>query len=72
MNDHQTLKDIVVETAKASPPVAVVTAGLASGWTLNNALTALTILYVVLQIAWLLWRWHRAARHGLITEGDAS
>ncbi|ABM38593.1 hypothetical protein [Polaromonas naphthalenivorans] len=72
MNDHQTLRDVLVETAKASPPVAVVTAGLASGWTLNNALTALTILYVVLQIAWLLWRWHRAVRLGLDPEGDAS
>ena len=68
---HHTLRDIVTETAKASPPVAVVTAGLTGGWTLNNTLTALTIFYVVLQIAWLLWRWHRA-RKGLPTPGDAS
>jgi hypothetical protein len=64
----EVIKDIVTESAKASPPIAVVTASLTSGWTLNHALTALTILYVILQIGWLLWRWHRAARTGLEIE----
>lgn len=57
-------KDMALEGAKASPPVAVVTASLTSDWTLNQALTALTILYVVLQIAWLIWRWYQAATKG--------
>lgn len=60
----EVLKDIAMESAKASPPIAVVTASLTSDWTLNQALTALTILYVVLQICWLLWRWHRALSTG--------
>lgn len=72
MNDHQTLKEIITETAKASPPVAVVTASITSGWTLSTALTALTILYVLLQIAWLLWRWYRAAKLGINSESDAT
>lgn len=55
------MKDIATESAKASPPVAVVTASATQGWTMNNTLTALTICYVVLQIGWLVWRWHKAA-----------
>ena len=58
------LKDLSIEGAKASPPVAVVTAAHTSGWTMGHTLTAITILYVTLQIAWLLWRWHQAATKG--------
>lgn len=63
-------KDMALEGAKASPPVAVVTASLTSGWTINHALTALTILYVLLQIAWLIWRWHQAATKGKLIEAE--
>ncbi|CAB5719246.1 Uncharacterised protein [Delftia tsuruhatensis] len=56
--DHETIvKTAAVEGAKAAPPVTVVAANVASGWTMTHAATALTILYVLLQAAYLLWRW---------------
>ncbi len=56
------MKDIAIEAAKASPPVAVVTHAAAQGWTINHTVAALTIVYLLLQIGWLIWRWHKAAR----------
>ena len=41
----------------ASPPVAVVAHQVANGWTLSHTLTALTIIYVGAQLAYLLWKW---------------
>lgn len=61
---EQTLKEVATEMAKSSPPVAVVTASFATEWTLNNLLTAVTIIYVILQIGWLAWRWYQAVRLG--------
>lgn len=55
------IKDVVTEGAKATPPVAVVTTSIAQGWTINNAVGALTVIYLLLQIGWLVWRWHKAA-----------
>lgn len=56
------MKDIAVEAAKASPPVAVVTHSMATGWTMNHTAVALTIFYLLLQIAWLIWRWRQAVK----------
>ena len=56
------IKDIAVEGAKASPPVAILTASATQGWTLNHTLTAITIVYVLMQIGWLVWRWRKAAQ----------
>ena len=56
------IKDIAAESAKASPPVAILTASAAQGWTLNHTLTAITIVYVLMQIGWLVWRWRKAAQ----------
>ncbi|MBU1350627.1 MAG: hypothetical protein KJ856_22510 [Gammaproteobacteria bacterium] len=60
------IKDIAMEGAKASPPVAVVgtsiAKGWAEGWTINHTVAALTIVYLLLQIGWLVWRWHKAAK----------
>jgi hypothetical protein len=55
------MKDIALEGAKATPPVAVVTTTWAGGWSMNDTVIVLTIVYLLLQIGWLLWRWHRAA-----------
>ena len=33
----------------------------ANGWTINHTVAALTIVYLLLQIGWLVWRWYRAA-----------
>src|SRR2546427_13303121 len=46
-----------LEGAKAAPPVTVVAANVANGWTMTHTATALTIVYVLLQAAYLLWRW---------------
>lgn len=69
MSNHL-LKDLSIEGAKASPPVAVITAAHTSGWSMNQTLTALTILYVLLQIGWLVWRWHQAATKGSEIKAD--
>lgn len=55
------VKEIAMEGAKATPPVAVVTTSMANGWTMNDTVIALTIVYLLLQIGWLLFRWYRAA-----------
>jgi len=51
------IKDIAVEGAKATPPVAVVAHQISAGWTLGSALTAITIAYVAAQLGYLLWKW---------------
>ena len=50
--------DIASEAAKASPPVAVAGATLA-GITVNDLILWATLLYLVLQIGFLLYRWGR-------------
>ena len=32
------------------------------GWNINHTVAALTIVYLLMQIGWLAWRWHRAAQ----------
>ncbi|MBF5003358.1 hypothetical protein G7047_29295 [Diaphorobacter sp. HDW4A] len=56
------IRDIAVESAKASPPVAVVTTSVAQGWSINATVGTLTIVYLLLQIGWLLYRWRKAAQ----------
>lgn len=55
------IKDVVTEGVKATPPLVVVGKSIAEGWTINHTVAALTIVYLLLQIGWLVWRWHRAA-----------
>lgn len=59
---REVFNDTLIEAGKAAPPVAVVANAAANGWTMTHTVTALTIVYLVLQIGWLLWRWRRAAR----------
>lgn len=65
MGRESIIKTIGVETAKASPPVAVVTHQAVNGWSLSHTLTAITIVYVAAQLAYLLWKWRneRAERN---------
>ena len=58
----EVIKDLAIEGAKATPPIAVVGTSIAQGWTINHAVAALTIVYLLLQIGWQLWRWRRAAQ----------
>lgn len=56
--DRETIvRTALVEGAKAAPPVTVVANSVANGWTMTHTATALTIIYVLLQAAYLLWRW---------------
>ena len=63
------MKEILTEGAKSTPPVAVVVHQAANGWTINNTVAALTVVYLLLQIGWLVWRWYRAAK-GLVVKGE--
>ena len=50
--------DIVTEVAKAAPPVTVAGATIA-GMQVNDMILWATLLYLVLQIGFLLYRWGR-------------
>lgn len=50
--------DIAAEAAKAAPPVTVAGATLA-GVTVHDLILWATLVYLVLQIAFLLYRWGR-------------
>ena len=50
--------DIASEAAKASPPVAVAGATVA-GIQVNDLILWATLIYIVLQIGFLLYRWQR-------------
>jgi hypothetical protein len=50
--------DIVTEVAKAAPPVTVAGATVA-GMQVNDMILWATLLYLVLQIGFLLYRWGR-------------
>jgi hypothetical protein len=50
--------DIASEVAKAAPPVAV-TGATVAGVTVNDMILWTTLIYLVLQIAFLLYRWGR-------------
>ena len=66
---REVIKDMLAEGAKAAPPVVVTTASIASDWTMNHTVYALTIVYLLLQIGWLVWRWYRAVQ-GREVRGD--
>lgn len=50
--------DIISEAAKATPPVTVAGATVA-GVQVNDLILWATLIYIVLQIAFLLYRWHK-------------
>jgi hypothetical protein len=50
--------DIVAEATKAAPPVTVAGATIA-GMQVNDMILWATLLYLVLQIGFLLYRWGR-------------
>ena len=57
MSMNEKMKELLTEGAKSSPPVAVVVQQAVNGWTMSHTLTALTIVYVVAQLGYLLWKW---------------
>lgn len=54
--------EIVTEAAKAAPPVAVTATAMAGGLSLNNVIGAATLIYIVLQAGYLVWKWRRDIR----------
>jgi len=59
--------DIVTEVAKAAPPVTVAGATIA-GMQINDMILWATLLYLVLQIGFLLYRWGRLHFQGTESE----
>lgn len=55
-------RDITVAGAKTAPPVAVSLAAHLGALTLNDWLAIATIVYVVLQTGYLVWKWSREWR----------
>ena len=53
--------DVAAEAIKAAPPITVAAASV-SGATLNELVLGTTLVYVVLQISFLLYRWYRLHR----------
>lgn len=66
--------DVAVEAAKVSPPAYVVGKSLAEGWTMTHTATALTIAYVVLQAAYLIWKWRNESedRRRLLSRSEGA
>ena len=54
----QQKSDIAAEVAKATPPVTVAGATVA-GVQVNDLILWATLIYIVLQIGFLLYRWRR-------------
>lgn len=54
---REVLNDTLIEAGKAAPPVAVVANAAANGWTMTQTAAALTIVYIALQIGYLIWKW---------------
>lgn len=55
--------DIVTETAKAAPPVVITAASTVLGFTLNELVAIATLIYIGVQVGWLIWKWYRAAKN---------
>lgn len=61
--------EAAVEAIKSAPAAAVATAGMA-GVTLNDAVLIATLIYVVLQIGYLAFKWIRCVRAGNHKDDD--
>lgn len=57
MDKEAIIKAAGVEAAKATPPIAVLADAASKGWTMTHTATAITIAYILLQAAYLLWKW---------------
>jgi hypothetical protein len=56
--------EVAVEVAKAAPPVTVTGLAWLQGIPIDKLLGWATLLYVVLQASYLVWRWIREIRRG--------
>lgn len=56
--------EIAQESLKAAPPVAVTAWAWMSGLDINQVVGYATLLYIVLQAGYLIWKWVREVRRG--------
>jgi hypothetical protein len=54
--------DVITEAAKAAPPIAITTAVTVGGITINEWVAIATLIYIVLQSGWLVWKWYHAIK----------
>lgn len=69
MDKQELIRLAAIEAAKGAPPTSVAITSQVEDWTMANTVTALTILYLVLQIAWLIWQWRQASKRARAAEG---
>lgn len=62
MDKPEIIRLTATEVAKAAPPTSVAITSQLENWTAANTVTVLTVLYLTLQIAWLIWQWRQASR----------
>jgi hypothetical protein len=68
MTSHKV--DVAVETMKSTPPLAVIVAGTLGGYSLQDWVLVATLIYIGLQVGWLLYKWYKAARKKGWAPGD--
>lgn len=54
--------EIATEAAKSAPPAAVAVTAFMEGVSLNNVVGIATLVYIVLQAGYLVWKWRRDIR----------
>jgi len=62
---HRSIKlnsEIASEAAKAAPPAMITTIAAVGGLSLNNIIGIATLVYIVLQAGYLIWKWRRDIR----------
>lgn len=55
-------QEVMQEALKATPPVSIAIAEKAAGWTLNDTVLTATLIYVIMQAGYLVWKWLREYR----------
>lgn len=60
MDKSEIIRTTAIEAAKGAPPVSVSIISQVDGWTMANTVTMLTVVYLLLQIGWLIWQWFQA------------
>lgn len=62
MMTHEQKLDVAQEAVKSAPPVAVTAISGLLGFSLHDWVLVATLVYVVFQIAWLVYKWQRARK----------
>lgn len=62
MEKQEFIRTAATEAAKGAPPVSVSIISQADQWTMANTVTVLTMVYLALQIFWLIWQWRQARK----------